>query len=464
MKTVILIPAYNEAATIRELVQRVIVVAEELSLDIVVVDDGSTDNTSEKISDLPITLFRNEPNQGKAASLWRGMQWAMEQGAEGVISLDGDTQHRPEDIPRFVKAAEKHPNRIIIGSRLHDKDKIPTSRYRANRFANFWVAWASGYPIEDSQTGFRYYPVSFLRTLDLDTSKDKGFVFESEILIQAGWQGIQTYPLPIPAIYADNLRESHFKGVEDITKITRMIARRIISRGMFLPGLYRSTFKPMLQRNAIRGIDTDALWMLLISLLVGLLTLGLSHLWLLFKVIYRASSSPCDFKDIDVINVAGHALEQGELSSDYSARLLRALQLHKLHPQAKVLILGGRPQSGISEAQAGASFLQLHGMPAGLIQREEQSTNTLDNLRNSSEWLNQFTTPVVVSNRYHLQRIAVLSTNIGLKLLPVAAETQFHPIKVFWKLIVETVYLHWYLSGRYFAKLTGHQRILGKSG
>ncbi|MBE9549360.1 MAG: glycosyltransferase family 2 protein, partial [Proteobacteria bacterium] len=342
LKIVVLIPAYNEAATLRKLVFRVLGVADEIPLDIVVVDDGSIDNTSEQVSDLPITLFRNEPNQGKAASLWRGMQWAMEQGADCVISLDGDTQHRPEDIPRFVKAAEDHPNTIIIGSRLHDKDKIPTSRYRANRFANFWVAWASGYPIEDSQTGFRLYPVDFLQTLNLDTSKEKGFVFESEILIQAGWQGIKTFSVPIPAIYADNLRESHFKGVEDITKITRMIARRIISRGMFLPGLYRSTFKPMLQKNAVRGIDKDAVWMLLLSFLVGVLSLGASHLWILIKILYRAQSTSCDMQGIDVINVAGHALAAGELSHDYKARLERTLHLLLQHPQAKVLILGGR--------------------------------------------------------------------------------------------------------------------------
>ncbi|MBE9548732.1 MAG: YdcF family protein, partial [Proteobacteria bacterium] len=149
---------------------------------------------------------------------------------------------------------------------------------------------------------------------------------------------------------------------------------------------------------------------------------------------------------------------------DYKARLERTLHLLLQHPQAKVLILGGRPQSGISEAQAGALFLESHGISADWIQCEEKSTNTLDNLRNAGLWLKQFEKPVIVSNRYHLERIMVLAENIGLELKPVAAEDKFHLFRVFGKVVLETVYLHWYLTGRYFAKLTGNQRIIDKSG
>lgn len=238
----VVIPAYNEAGTIRNLVERTL----SHDLPVVVVDDGSTDGTSEQLSDLPIILLRNEPNAGKAAALWRGMQTSMDLSVDGVITLDGDGQHRPEDIPRFIKAAQEHTKNIIIGSRLHDREVIPRRRYYANRFANFWIAWASGMPMEDSQSGFRLYPIELLTDLSIDTSRDKGFVFESEIIIEAGWQGIAVYNIKIPAIYGAELRPSHFQSVTDILRITRMVGGRLISRGMYLPGLYRSILKPKL--------------------------------------------------------------------------------------------------------------------------------------------------------------------------------------------------------------------------
>ena len=236
---VVVIPAYNEGATIREVVERAL----KQDLPIIVIDDGSVDDTSAQLQDLPITLLRNQPNAGKAASLWRGMQSALQQPVDGVITLDGDGQHQPEDIPRFIEAAETHPQQIIIGSRLHDRETIPAKRYYANRFANFWIAWASGMPMEDSQSGFRLYPAELLKDLSLDTSRDRSFVFESEIIIEAGWKGIGVHNIEIPAIYGAEMRPSHFQSVRDILRITKMVAGRLVSRGFFLPGLYRAVFK-----------------------------------------------------------------------------------------------------------------------------------------------------------------------------------------------------------------------------
>ncbi len=235
----VVIPAYNEAGTIRDVVQRSL----QQNLPVIVVDDGSEDETRVQIEDLPITLLRNEPNAGKAAALWRGMQSALQNGAIGVITLDGDGQHRPEDIPRFIEAARDHPHQIIIGSRLHDRKTIPARRYYANRFANFWIAWASGMPMEDSQSGFRLYPAELLHGISLDVSRARSFVFESEIIIEAGWRGVGVHNIEIPAIYGEQLRPSHFQSVRDILRITRMVARRLLSRGLFLPGLYRALFK-----------------------------------------------------------------------------------------------------------------------------------------------------------------------------------------------------------------------------
>ncbi len=235
IKYAVVIPAYNEAATIRVVAERALEQCEQ----VIVVDDGSVDETVAELQSLPITLIQNKQNMGKAASLWSGMQEALANNVDGVITLDGDCQHRPEDIPKLIQLAADNPEMIIIGSRLHDKESIPVSRYRANRFANFWIAWASGFPIEDSQSGFRYYPASLLKTINLDTSRDKSFVFESEILIEAGARGIRTKAVQIPAIYSKAMRPSHFQSVKDIMRITKMVAGRLFRKGMNLPGFYR---------------------------------------------------------------------------------------------------------------------------------------------------------------------------------------------------------------------------------
>ncbi|MDX2478440.1 MAG: glycosyltransferase family 2 protein [Gammaproteobacteria bacterium] len=231
----VVIPAYLEEGTIRDVAERSIHECDS----VIVVDDGSSDGTSEVLKDLPLTVLRNETNMGKAASLWRGMQEALAGGIDGVITLDADGQHRPEDIPKLIQLARDNPETIIIGSRLHDRDAIPVSRYRANRFANFWIAWASGFPIEDSQSGFRYYPASLLKSIKLDTSREKSFVFESEVLIEAGSRGVRTKAVQIPAIYGTAMRPSHFQSVKDIMRITRMVAGRLFRNGMNLPGFYR---------------------------------------------------------------------------------------------------------------------------------------------------------------------------------------------------------------------------------
>jgi hypothetical protein len=90
-------------------------------------------------------------------SLWDGFQLALKNKNDFIITLDGDAQHAPEDIDLLINKRKKHKKHIIIGARLADKDSIPAKRYYANKIANFWIAWASGYPISDSQSGFRLY-------------------------------------------------------------------------------------------------------------------------------------------------------------------------------------------------------------------------------------------------------------------------------------------------------------------
>jgi glycosyltransferase involved in cell wall biosynthesis len=234
----VVIPAYNEAATIREVASRAL----RESTNVIVVDDGSTDGTAEALVGLPVTVLRNPTNCGKAASLWRGFQQALAAGASGVVTLDGDGQHEPEDIPRLLAEAASHPNYVIIGARRRDQRRAAFWRYVANRVADFWISWAAGYSFADSQSGFRVYPASLLRSVKIKHGKVRSFVFESEILIEATRSGHRSLAVPIEAPRRPGARPSYFRPVVDIARITCMVGWKLISRGMYPIGLYRSLF------------------------------------------------------------------------------------------------------------------------------------------------------------------------------------------------------------------------------
>ncbi|MCK7498107.1 MAG: glycosyltransferase family 2 protein [Comamonadaceae bacterium] len=188
---------------------------------------------------MPVQVLRNDRNEGKAGSLWRGAQAALVHGVDLIVTLDGDGQHAPEDIARLVAVAGEHPGCIVIGARLADRAAIPKLRYFANRVAAFWLSWACGQRLADSQSGFRVYPAALFRQLSIPHDRRHGFVFESEILIEAARLGHRCVMAPIAAIYRPNARGSYFRQL-DTVRITRMVAWKLLSRGLYLQGFYRA--------------------------------------------------------------------------------------------------------------------------------------------------------------------------------------------------------------------------------
>jgi glycosyltransferase involved in cell wall biosynthesis len=232
----IAIPAYQEERTIRALAQEALARCPR----VIVVDDGSNDGTRAQLQGLPVTLLAHAANQGKAASLCTAFEYALSQDAQCVIALDGDGQHDTADVPGLLAAWRHQPERIVIGSRLHDRAQFPPARYRANRFACFWISWAAGHPIADSQSGFRVYSSDVMRLALNGKGRSSRFTFESEILIHAARRGHPTLAVAIPGRYPVNARASHFRPVIDIAKIVVMVAGRLLVAGMAPRGLWRS--------------------------------------------------------------------------------------------------------------------------------------------------------------------------------------------------------------------------------
>jgi glycosyltransferase involved in cell wall biosynthesis len=237
MQTAVVIPARNEAATVAAIVARALTHCPH----VIVVDDGSIDATRAALAGLPVTVLHHIQPAGKGASLLEGIRSAIRAGAQRIVTLDGDGQHAPEEIPRLLALFDQYPDAIVIGARLRNRKAVPWLRNFANHFADFWISWACGARIRDSQSGFRVYPASLFGNLDIDTRADRGFVFESEILIRAAARGIGVRSVAVDALYTSAARPSYYRH-RDTWRITRMVAWSLITRALYPQGLYRSLF------------------------------------------------------------------------------------------------------------------------------------------------------------------------------------------------------------------------------
>ena len=230
----VVIPAYNEAATVRDVVMR----TRRQCPNVIVVDDGSSDRTLEELAGLGVTVLLNDQNCGKAGSLVRGFDHALSKGAVGVLTLDADGQHAPEEIPLFIERSLGNPHAFLIGARWRDQRRVSFWRYAANRIADFWIGWAAGLPIEDSQSGFRLYPASLLRAIGIAHGRNQSFVYESEVLIEAARQGCTLESIAISVSPRSGPSPSHFRPLLDVLRITRMVGWKLLCRGMYPMGLY----------------------------------------------------------------------------------------------------------------------------------------------------------------------------------------------------------------------------------
>lgn len=211
----ILIPVYNEQATIGQLVKE----CRCYSDSIYVVDDGSTDRSAQIAQNEGAVVISHNKNKGKGASLRDSFQKILEKDFEAIITMDGDGQHDPVEIPNFIQKFKESNADLILGNRA-DRRAMPFVRQITNKFMSRIISSIVGQKIPDSQSGFRLIKAEILKSIDLKTSN---FEIESEIIIKIGRMGGRIVSIPISTIY--RREKSKIKPAIDACRFLRLIIK-----------------------------------------------------------------------------------------------------------------------------------------------------------------------------------------------------------------------------------------------
>lgn len=207
------IPTYNNARTVADIVERTLAVCPQ----VIVVNDGSTDDTLAVLEPLKenIQLITYPRNRGKGHALRLGLEAARKAGYDYAVTLDSDGQHSPEEIPTLVAAAVDDDT-LVVGSRNIQADGMPAGNTFANRFSNFWFRLQTGIKLPDTQTGFRLYPLNLLPCLALLTAR---YESELELLVFSAWRGVRLVPVSVSVSYPAD-RVTHFRPFWDFFRIS----------------------------------------------------------------------------------------------------------------------------------------------------------------------------------------------------------------------------------------------------
>ena len=216
-KAIAIIPVHSEAPTIAS-----VVLTARAYLPVIVVDDASEDGSGQHAVDAGAIVLTLSTHCGKGVALRRGFAEVLRRGATTVVTLDGEGQHDPRDIPRLLAASRRWPESMIVGGRLDSAEAIPLPRFYAMQVASFWINWLGQCHVQDTQSGFRLYPATLLRTLLL---RHGGFLFESEVLIKAAQAGWRVCEIPIRAVYPRG-RTSQYRPLRDGIPLTAYLLYR----------------------------------------------------------------------------------------------------------------------------------------------------------------------------------------------------------------------------------------------
>lgn len=228
LKIAVIIPTYNNGNTIEGVIKEV----KQYSKDIIVVNDGSTDDTAmllQRIQDIQVVSFPQ--NRGKGFALLAGFQKALAKGFTHAITIDSDAQHVPSEIPVFIKKIEEEPQTLWVGNRVlsHEQgNKQPGRSSFGRRFSNFWYRFSTGKKLHDTQCGFRAYPLE--QTLSLQCRGGR-YEYEQEVLIKSAWRGLSVKEVAVTLHYLpEDKRVSHFRPFYDFMRVGRINSQAAMTR------------------------------------------------------------------------------------------------------------------------------------------------------------------------------------------------------------------------------------------
>lgn len=221
MKVCVLLPAYNEEKEIGKIINQI----RADDLDIIVVDDGSTDNTVNVAQQAQARVISHPQNQGKGQSLRTGFKFILDNNYDAVIIMDADGQHLVQEIRSFIDYAMNSDAGIIIGNRMGHPQNMPLLRRLTNKFTSMLVSRIAKVEIPDSQCGFRLIRATVLKKLNLSTVK---YDTESEILIQTAKNNFKIESIPVKSIY--NNHKSRINPIFDTIRFFNLIRSSIFSK------------------------------------------------------------------------------------------------------------------------------------------------------------------------------------------------------------------------------------------
>lgn len=275
-KVCVIIPTYNNHKTLKRVIDGVL----QYTTNVIVVNDGSTDTTFDIINSYPsIDAIHLPKNQGKGNALQLGFKKAIENGFHYAITIDSDGQHFPDDIPVFLEELTKSENNILlIGSRNMGQEGVPKKSSFGNKFSNFWFWFETGIKLEDTQSGYRLYPLLQLPKKYF-TNK---FEFEIEVIVRAAWKGTEVKNIPVKILYDPTERVTHFRPFKDFTRISILntilvlITLLYIKPRDFFRNFQKKKIKQFVKEEILQSNDSNLIKSLSIALGVFI---GIAPFW-----------------------------------------------------------------------------------------------------------------------------------------------------------------------------------------
>ncbi|MFA5116433.1 MAG: glycosyltransferase family 2 protein [Candidatus Omnitrophota bacterium] len=218
MKICAIIPVYNESKAIGELVTEV----RKQNIDVLVIDDGSKDNSADIARNNGAIVLKNITNQGKGASLLQGLNYVLNNNFDAAILMDGDGQHLPQDIPAFIQKSRENGAALVLGNRMQDTRNMPPVRYLTNTTMSWLISKITGKNIPDSQCGFRFITKDLIEKLKFTT---RHYETESEMIIQAAQAGYKIDSIAVKTVYRGE--KSQINPILDTLRFFLFIIRHI---------------------------------------------------------------------------------------------------------------------------------------------------------------------------------------------------------------------------------------------